>query len=65
MRSYGPIVGRALLVALALWALAMIVPDLYRVYQPLGSFGFYASNDGDQSKEVCPLSRSCWCYCWG
>ena len=46
MRSYGPIVGRALLVALALWALAMIVPDLYRVYQPLGSFGFYANNDG-------------------
>jgi hypothetical protein len=35
-----------LLVALTLWALAMIVPDFYRVYQPLGSFGFYANNDG-------------------
>ena len=32
--------------ALTLWALAMIVPDFYRVYQPLGSFGFYANNDG-------------------
>src|SRR5215510_11181922 len=46
MRSYRHIVGRALLVALALWALAMIVPDFYRVHQPLGSFGFYANNDG-------------------
>ena len=46
MRSYWPIVGRTFLVALTLWALAMIVPDFYRVYQPLGSFGFYANNDG-------------------
>ena len=46
MRSNTHIVGRAFLVALALWALAMIIPDLYRVYQPLGSFGFYANNDG-------------------
>jgi len=46
MRSYWHIAGRALLVALTLWALAMIVPDFYRLYQPLGSFGFYANNDG-------------------
>ena len=46
MRSDRHILGRALLVALALWALAMIIPDFYRVYQPLGSFGFYANNDG-------------------
>ncbi|MFZ1195587.1 MAG: hypothetical protein WAN49_09150, partial [Pseudolabrys sp.] len=46
MRSYKHIAGRALLVALTLWALAMIIPDFYRVYQPLGSFGFYANNDG-------------------
>ncbi|MGB9268141.1 MAG: hypothetical protein WCB74_02830 [Pseudolabrys sp.] len=46
MRSYRHIAGRALLVALTLWALAMIIPDFYRVYQPLGSFGFYANNDG-------------------
>jgi hypothetical protein len=46
MRSYSHIVGRALLTALTLWALAMIIPDFYRLYQPLGSFGFYANNDG-------------------
>jgi len=46
MLSYGQIAGRVLLVALAFWALAMVVPDLYRLYQPLGSFGFYANNDG-------------------
>src|SRR5438105_3544357 len=46
MRSHRHIVSRALLVAFTLWALAMIIPDFYRVYQPLGSFGFYANNDG-------------------
>src|SRR3974390_850927 len=46
MRSYGQIAGRFLLVALTFWALAMVVPDFYRLYQPLGSFGFYANNDG-------------------
>ena len=37
---------RILVILLALWGLAMIVPDLVRVAQPLGSFGFYANNDG-------------------
>ena len=37
---------RPLLIGLLLWALVMIVPDLARVAQPLGSFGFYANNDG-------------------
>jgi hypothetical protein len=37
---------RTLLVVLIAWALVMIVPDLWRVVQPLGSFGFYANNDG-------------------
>jgi len=46
MHSYGHIVRRILLVALTFWALAMVVPDFYRLYQPLGSFGFYANNDG-------------------
>jgi hypothetical protein len=46
MHSYWQIIGRVLLVAFTFWALAMIVPDLYRLYQPLGSFGFYANNDG-------------------
>jgi hypothetical protein len=38
--------GRLVLIALMLWGLAMVVPDLLRVAQPLGSFGFYANNDG-------------------
>jgi hypothetical protein len=37
---------RILVILLALWGLAMIVPDLVRVANPLGSFGFYADNDG-------------------
>lgn len=37
---------RILLIGLVLWGLLMIVPDLVRVAQPLGSFGFFASNDG-------------------
>ena len=37
---------RLLLIPLLLWGLAMVVPDLVRVAQPLGSFGFYANNDG-------------------
>lgn len=39
-------VSRIVLAAITLWALAMIVPDLYRLVQPLGSFGFYSNNDG-------------------
>jgi hypothetical protein len=35
-----------LLVVLVVWALLMIVPDLWRLVQPLGSFGFYANDDG-------------------
>ena len=37
---------RTLLIVLLAWALLMIVPDLWRVVQPLGSFGFYTDNDG-------------------
>ena len=46
MHSYARIAGRVLLMAFTFWALAMVVPDFYRLYQPLGSFGFYANNDG-------------------
>src|ERR1700722_9449774 len=46
MQGQGRNVSRILLVAFTLWALAMIVPDLCRLVQPLGSFGFYANNDG-------------------
>jgi hypothetical protein len=38
--------SRILLAAFTLWALAMVAPDFYRLVQPLGSFGFYANNDG-------------------
>ncbi len=38
--------SRILVMILALWGLALIVPDLVRVVQPLASFGFYADNDG-------------------
>jgi hypothetical protein len=37
---------RILLIVLLAWALVMIVPDVLRIVQPLGSFGFYADNDG-------------------
>lgn len=46
MHAHGNIAGRIFLVALSFWALAMVVPDLYRLYRPLGSFGFYSNNDG-------------------
>jgi hypothetical protein len=46
MQGLGPSASRIFLVAITLWALAMIVPDLYRLIQPLGSFGFYSNNDG-------------------
>jgi hypothetical protein len=38
--------GRALLVVLAAWAIAMILPEAYRVFGSLGSFGLVADNDG-------------------
>lgn len=38
--------SRLLLIGLTLWGLLMIVPDLLRVGQPLGSLGFFADNDG-------------------
>lgn len=38
--------GRSLLIALTLWGLAMIVPDLVRVAKPLASIGQFANGDG-------------------
>lgn len=37
---------RFVFAALLIWALAMIVPDLLRVVEPLGAYGFSANNDG-------------------
>ncbi len=45
-KSVHMIRSRILVVVLMLWGIAMIAPDLVRVAQPLGSFGFYANNDG-------------------
>jgi len=38
--------ARVSLVVLASWALIMVVPDLYRVFNALGSFGLAVDNDG-------------------
>ncbi|MBV9976286.1 MAG: hypothetical protein JO105_12935 [Hyphomicrobiales bacterium] len=38
--------SRILLALFTLWALAMVIPDLHRLFRPLGSFGFYADNAG-------------------
>jgi hypothetical protein len=48
--------SRLLLIALTLWGLVMIVPDLLRVIQPLGSFGLIANNDGVVYDVVAPFS---------
>ena len=45
-KSVHMIRSRILVVVLMLWGIAMIAPDLVRIAQPLGSFGFYANNDG-------------------
>ena len=56
MHSSGRGIGRVLLVVLTLWALALVVPDLYRLGHPLGSFGFYANNDGVVTDVLAPFS---------
>jgi hypothetical protein len=38
--------GRVLLILLALYGQSMIVPDLWRIVRPLGSFGLASNNDG-------------------
>ena len=42
--SFG--LGRLLLIALGVWAVAMVLPSLYQVAEPLASFGLSANNDG-------------------
>jgi hypothetical protein len=52
---------RIILIPLLVWALAMIVPGLWRVVQPLASFGFTANNDGliyDVRKPFDELAQS-------
>jgi len=38
--------SRLLLIVLTLWGLLMIVPDMLRITESLGSLGFFANNDG-------------------
>jgi hypothetical protein len=45
-RQTAGLAGRIVLIGLTAWALLMIVPDLYRVVDPLASAGFAADNDG-------------------
>jgi hypothetical protein len=47
--------SRVVLIVLAAWGLAMIVPDLTRVVHPLGSFGLTANNDGVVTDVVDPF----------
>lgn len=42
--------GRILLIVLALWSLAVIVPELGRVFGDYGTLGFEADNDGVVSR---------------
>jgi hypothetical protein len=55
MHTGGRGMGRVILVVLTLWALVIVVPDLYRLRHPLGAFGFYANNDGVVTDVLAPF----------
>jgi hypothetical protein len=48
-------VARLLLIVLTLWALAMIVPGLQRVFDSLDSFGLAVDNDGIVTDVLAPF----------
>ena len=50
--------GRILLLALTVWALAMIVPGLQRVIDTVGSFGLTVDNDGVIEDVVAPFASA-------
>jgi hypothetical protein len=52
------VAGRILLLALTVWALAMIVPGLHRVIDLLGSFGLSVDNDGVVTDVVAPFASA-------
>ena len=52
------LIGRIALALLLAWALAMIVPDFRRVWDPLASVGFYANSDGLVYDENGPFERN-------
>ncbi len=45
-RNGASLFGRVALLLLTIYALAMIAPDLLRVFRPLGSFGLATNGDG-------------------
>ena len=47
--------GRVLLIVLAFWALAMVVPALQRVFDSLDSYGLSVDNDGIVTDVVTPF----------
>lgn len=49
---------RLFLVVLTLWALVMIVPGLYRLYNPLGTIGLSVDNDGMVTDVVSPFASA-------
>ena len=50
--------GRLLLIALAVWALAMILPSFYRVVEPLAAFGLSVDNDGVVLDVIAPFQTA-------
>ena len=48
--------ARLLLIVLTLWALAMIVPGLQRVFDSLDSFGLAVNNDGVITGVLAPFA---------
>ena len=52
------VAGRVLLLALTIWALAMIVPGLHRVIDTLGSFGLTVDNNGIIEDVVSPFASA-------
>jgi hypothetical protein len=50
--------SRLVLIALALWALAMIVPGLQRVFDSLGSYGLSINNDGVVTDVLAPFQSA-------
>src|SRR6476659_7328314 len=55
---------RIVLGAILAWALLMIVPDLWRVAEPLGSFGFYVDNDGELYDVTGPFEEPSQAPAW-
>ena len=45
-RGGASLLGRAVLILLTVYALAMVAPDLVRIVRPLGSFGLATNGDG-------------------